>query len=145
MAAVRRTKLMELFWRVHPWIYRVTGGRLGANIGIAMPVLLLTTTGRKSNQPRTKALTYLPEGDACIVIASFAGEPRHPDWWLNLQANPRAEIQRGAAVTRVRAREAEGAERERLWQRVLAAESSYATYQERTSRRIPVVVLEPER
>lgn len=144
MPAVRRTKLMELFWRFHPWLYRKTGGRIGGS-AMGMPVLLLTTTGRKSGQPRTRALMYLPKGDACVVIASFAGEPRHPDWWLNLRANPRAQIQRGADTTRVVAREAEGAERARLWEEVVRRESGYATYAERTTRRIPVVLLEPER
>jgi deazaflavin-dependent oxidoreductase (nitroreductase family) len=144
MPAVRRTKLMELFWRVHPWLYTASGGRIGGK-AFGMPILLLTTIGRKSGAPRTKALTYFPQGEASAVIASFAGEPRHPDWWLNLQANPRAEIRRGAELTRVRAREAEGEERERIWRDVVARDPGYAVYQQRTSRRIPVVVLEPER
>jgi deazaflavin-dependent oxidoreductase (nitroreductase family) len=142
MPAVKRTRLMETIWRIHPWLYRVTGGRVGGK-AMGMPVLLLTTRGRKSGAPRTKALMYLPKGDACVVIASFAGEPRHPDWWLNLEAHPEAEIQRGSETVRVRAREAEGEERERLWQEVVAKESGYAEYARRTTRRIPVVVLEP--
>jgi deazaflavin-dependent oxidoreductase (nitroreductase family) len=143
MPALRRTKLMELVWKLHPWLYRVSGGRVGGS-ALGMPVLLLTTTGRKSGEPRTTALTYLTQGDACVVIASYAGEPRHPSWWLNLEAAPRAHVQRGSRVTPMRAREAEGEERERLWAEVVERESGYATYQERTSRRIPVVVLEPE-
>ena len=143
MPAVRRTKLMELFWKFHSRLYRATGGRIGGTV-IGMPVLLLTTVGRKTGQPRTNALTYMPEGDACVVIASNAGEPRHPAWWLNLQANPKASIQRGREATRVVAREAEEEERARLWEGIVQRESGYAVYAQRTSRRIPVVVLEPD-
>jgi F420H(2)-dependent quinone reductase len=143
MPAVRRTKLIELFWKVHPWLYRVSGGRIGAKLA-GMPVLLLTTMGRKSRAPRTKALLYVPKGDAYVVIASYAGEPRHPDWWLNLKADPRAEVQSGGRTIRVRAREADGPERQRLWNEVVARDTAFATYQERTTRRIPVVVLEPQ-
>jgi deazaflavin-dependent oxidoreductase (nitroreductase family) len=134
---------MELVWRLHAWLYRVSGGRVGAS-ALGMPVLLLTTTGRKSGELRTNALTYLAKGNACVVIASYAGEPRHPSWWLNLETDPRARVQRGSGITPMRAREAEGEERERLWAEVVERMSGYATYQERTSRRIPVVVLEPE-
>jgi len=142
MPAVRRTKFMEFMWKIHPWVYRTSGGRLlGSMMG--MPVLLLTTKGRKSGEPRTRALMYLPKGDACVVIASFAGEPKHPAWWLNLQADPHATIERRGTVTRVVAREAEGNERAALWQEAVAAEAGYATYAERTTRQIPVVVLEP--
>ncbi len=140
-AAVRKSPIVELFWKVHPWVYRVTGGRIGGRIA-GLPVLLLTTKGRKSGQPRTCALTYIPDDDASVVIASYAGEPRHPDWWLNLVADPRAEIQRGGEQLRVRAREAEGEERERFWNEIVRRQSAYAEYQTRTSRRIPVVVLE---
>src|SRR3990170_6235850 len=105
MPAVRRTPFMELVWRFHRWAYQATGGRLGGRM-MGMPVLLLTTTGRKSGVPRTNALMYLPEGRGCVVIASNAGERRHPGWWLNLQARPRATVQRGREVTPVVAREA---------------------------------------
>jgi F420H(2)-dependent quinone reductase len=142
MPAVRKTRLMQLFWRLHPKLYRATGGRVGGT-AMGMPVLLLTTTGRRSGEPRTKALMYVPKGDAAVVVASYAGEPRHPDWWLNLQANPRARVQRGRKVTEMVAREADGEERERLWQEVVGIEPGYEVYAGRTARRIPVVVLEP--
>lgn len=143
MAAVTRNWAVEQFWRIHPWLYRVSGGRIGGRVN-GMPVLLLTTTGRKSGEPRTRALTYFPRDAASIVVASFLGEPRHPDWWLNLRRNPVATVQRGRDVARVRAREADGAERERLWQEITASVPDYAEYQSRTKRRIPVVLLEPE-
>ena len=143
MAAVTRSWAVETFWKIHPWLYRVSGGRIGGRV-IGLPVLLLTTTGRKSGEPRTRALTYFPRGDSSVVVASYLGEPRHPDWWLNLRRNPTATVQRGREVVRVRAREAEGEERERLWREITATAPDYAEYQTRTERRIPVVLLEPE-
>lgn len=142
MAALRRTKLVELFWRVHPAIYRATGGRILGRV-LGMPVLLLTTRGRRSGTSRTTALTYHPDSGAYVVVGSVLGEPRHPGWVHNLRADSRAEIQVGRRRIPVVAREAEGAERERLWTEVAAREPSYTAYAERTERRIPVVVLEP--
>lgn len=142
MPAVRRTRAMELVWRLHRLLYAASGGRLGGRM-MGMPVLLLTTTGRKTGEPRTNPLMYLPEGTACVVIASNAGEPRHPAWWLNLQANPRASVQRRSEVTAVVAREAQGEERAHLWAKLVRQEPSYETYRQRTTRQIPVVVLEP--
>jgi deazaflavin-dependent oxidoreductase (nitroreductase family) len=139
--AVTRNAVVELFWRVHPMLYRWSGGRIGGAIG-GMPVLLLTTTGRKSGAPRTTALTYLPRGDDFVVIASVLGEPRHPAWWLNLAAKPDATVQVGGTRHAVRARQAEGEEREALWRAVVAKTPDYDEYKARTSRRIPVVVLE---
>jgi deazaflavin-dependent oxidoreductase (nitroreductase family) len=77
-----------------------------------------------------------------VVVGSYAGEDRHPAWWLNLLADPRAEVQVGNARYPVTARELEGADRDRLWARVVETDPSYAEYQRRTTRRIPVVVLE---
>src|SRR5262245_36143213 len=113
MPAVRRTRAMELFWKLHRRVYQATGGRLGGRM-MGMPVLLLTTTGRRSGERRTNALMYLPEGETCVVIGSNAGEPQHPAWWLNLQADPRATVQRGRQEIAVVAREARGEERARL-------------------------------
>jgi deazaflavin-dependent oxidoreductase (nitroreductase family) len=108
-----------------------------------MPVLLLTTRGRRSGRPRTIALAYLPHEDTFVVIASNGGAPRHPGWYQNLRANPKAQVQIARRVVSVTAREAEGAERERLWMRAVGAYRGYAAYQRRTHRRIPVVVLAP--
>jgi deazaflavin-dependent oxidoreductase (nitroreductase family) len=142
MAAMRRTKLVDLFWKVHPAVYQATGGRILGRV-LGMPVLLLTTRGRRSGAHRTTALTYHPAASGYVVIGSFLGEPRHPGWVHNLRANPRAEVQVGRRHIPVVAREAEGSERERLWSEVVAREPSYRAYAERTGRRIPVVVLEP--
>ena len=78
-----------------------------------------------------------------MVVASYAGEPRHPAWWLNLLADPTAQIQRGDTVSSVIAREADGEERARLWSEIVEGWSGYAEYEKRTTRHIPVVVLEP--
>jgi deazaflavin-dependent oxidoreductase (nitroreductase family) len=142
MAAVRKNKVTELFWKVHRFVYRLSGGRIGGRV-IGMPVLMLTTKGRKSGEPRSNVLTYVPRGDAFVVYASYAGEPTHPAWWLNLVADPHATVQRGQEVIPVIAREAEGEERATLWADVLRVAPDYAEYEKRTTRRIPVVVLEP--
>jgi len=136
-----RNPLIELFWNVHPRLYRWSGGRIGRKIW-GLPVLLLTTTGRKSGLPRTRALMYLPDGDAFVVIASNLGDARHPLWWLNLKANPEATVLVGREETAVRAREAQGEERERLWAAVVAIAPTYDAYKAATGREIPVVVLE---
>ena len=140
--ATKRNALVELFWKVHPTLYRWSRGRLGGTV-MNMPVLLLTTRGRRSGALRTRALMYLPDGHSFVVIASFLGEPKHPDWWLNLRAHPNAEVEIGKRKVGVVAHEAEGAERDRLWNAVVRRQKDYAEYQERTARRIPVVVLQP--
>lgn len=108
-----------------------------------MPVLLLTTMGRHSGRSRTTALTCQKDDADFVVVASNGGADYHPGWLLNLRAHPEAEIQTGGRHVRVRARESEGAERERLWGRTIQAYAGYAAYQARTSRQIPVVVLHP--
>jgi proline iminopeptidase len=139
--AAKRNAFVELFWRIHLQVYRWTNGRIGGAL-MGLPVLLLTTRGRKSREPRTSPLMYLPQGDDFVVIASYLGEPKHPAWFLNLQAEPEVEVQIGTARHLVRAREAEGVEREKLWREMVSKTADYAEYQTRTTRRIPVVVLE---
>jgi deazaflavin-dependent oxidoreductase (nitroreductase family) len=124
----------------HVALYRSSGGLLGG--WMLAPVLLLSTTGRQSQQQRTTPLTFFPEGKNFIVIASYGGAIHHPDWWLNLKAQPRAEVEIGPSRYSVLAREAEGEERERLWRRVTSWMPIYAYYQSRTERLIPVVILE---
>jgi deazaflavin-dependent oxidoreductase (nitroreductase family) len=126
---------------VHKRVYRVTGGKIGGRIG-KLPVLLLTTIGRKSGQPRTQPLAYTRAGDGYAVIASKGGAPQHPLWYLNLRANPFVEVTVGRETRKVRARDAEGEERERLWHALADLYPGYERYAQKTSRRIPVVVLE---
>jgi deazaflavin-dependent oxidoreductase (nitroreductase family) len=120
---------------------RLTGGRF-VKVG-PMDALLLTTTGRKSGERRDVALNYLPDGNSYIVVASYAGEDRDPAWWRNLKTDPDAEVRVSGARVRVRAREVDGAERERLWARIVAKDPAYDEYRHRTKRRLPVVVLQP--
>jgi len=108
-----------------------------------MPVLLLTTTGRKSGRPRTQPLAYTRAGEGYAVIASKGGAAQHPLWYLNLRANPLAEVTLGRETRRVRARDAEGEERDRLWRQLADVFPGYDRYAQKTSRRIPVIVLEP--
>ena len=129
---------------LHRRIYRLTGGKVGGRIA-NMPVLLLTTTGRKSGRPRTQPLAYTRAGEGYAVIASKGGAPHHPLWYLNLRANPLAEVTVGRATEKVRAREAEGEERDQLWRQLADVYSGYDKYARKTSRRIPVMVLEPAR
>jgi F420H(2)-dependent quinone reductase len=139
---MRRSRGVELFWKVHPWIYRISGGRLLGEL-VGMKVLLLTTTGARTGAQRTTALTYLEVDGAYVVIGSFLGEPRHPGWVHNLRAKPEASVQIGARRIAVCAREARGEERAQIWKRVIAAQPDYREYESRTDREIPVVVLEP--
>jgi len=133
--------IINLFWRIHPKLYHWSAGRIG-NKMMGLPVLLLTTRGRKTGLARTKALMYLPYGEYFVVFASNLGEPEHPFWWLNLEADPQADVEVNGTLYRVHARQAEGEERERLWNAVTTKVPAYKGYQSRTSRRIPVVVLE---
>ncbi len=142
MPAVRRTRFMEILWKLHRFIYRASGGRVGGAIG-GNPVLLLTTTGRRSGEPRAVTLTYFEDGDRFVVIGSNAGEDRHPAWWLNLREHPDATVQIGRTTTRVRAVEAVGEERERLWAELTRRDPAYEEYQLRTDRHVPVVLLHP--
>lgn len=129
--------------RIHRFVFDLTGGRVGRSLG-GRPMLLLTTTGRKSGQPRTAMLLFVRDGESYAVIGSHGGGPTHPAWYHNLMAKPDAEIQVGRSVIPVRARVAEGDERERIW--AMADEVNkgvYGRYQRGTERQIPVVVLEP--
>lgn len=127
---------------LNSFVYRISGGRLLGRMS-GLPLLLLTTTGRVSGKPRTAPLLYLENGDAYVLIASFAGQPQHPSWYLNLQADSRAKVQIGRALIQVRARTAEGDERARLWKEMADGYAGYDAYQRKTERTIPVVVLEP--
>jgi len=126
---------------IHARAYRLTGGRLGGRIGRVEQVLL-TTTGRRSGRARTTPLSVIADGDRLVLIASNGGAARHPDWYLNLTANPSVTVQRGGEHVAMVARTAGSAERADLWQRAVALYSGYAAYQRRTSREIPVVICE---
>jgi deazaflavin-dependent oxidoreductase (nitroreductase family) len=109
-----------------------------------LPTLLLTTTGRKSGEPRALPLIYGEAGDAYVVIASKGGMPTHPLWYRNLEAHPDCELDVGARQVSARARTAVGEERERLWKQMAGIYPPYDAYQKNAGERtIPVVVLDP--
>jgi deazaflavin-dependent oxidoreductase (nitroreductase family) len=129
---------------VHRGLLTITGGRVGWRAG-GMPALALTTTGRRSGQPRTVMLTSpVQEGDAIVIVASRGGDDHHPAWFLNLRDHPDVEVAfAGRPKQTMRARVATDDERAQLWPRVTAAYKGYARYQTKTDREIPLVVLEP--
>jgi deazaflavin-dependent oxidoreductase (nitroreductase family) len=124
--------------------FRANGGRVGGRFDGA-PMLILHTTGAKSGAERENPLVYARRGDDVVVFASKAGAPTHPAWYLNLVANPDASIEIGTETRQVRARVAEGDERDEIWSRQKAAMPGFAEYEQKTSREIPVVILEAAR
>ena len=131
-----------LFGEKHVQRYRETGGEVGHRWKRGSKILLLTTKGRKSREPRTTPLIYEQDGDRYVIVASKGGAPAHPGWYLNLQKDPNVELQVLDEVFPARARTAEGEERERLWQLANQQWPDYDSYQTKTDREIPVVVLE---
>jgi len=132
-----------LFSRVHVFLYRASGGRIGGRFRKTAPVLLLTTTGRKTGKQRTTPLLYVEDGERYAVVASVGGAPTHSGWYLNLRANPAATIQLGRRTLPVTAETAGPEERARLWALATRMYPTYDAYQAKTSREIPVVVLSP--
>jgi deazaflavin-dependent oxidoreductase (nitroreductase family) len=129
--------------RLHASVYRASGGRLG-NRGFGMPVVMLTTTGRKSGKRRTTMLTTpVRDENRVVLVASYGGDDRNPAWFLNLRANPEVELAVDGRTRTMRAREASPEERAELWPKVVAAYKGYGQYQEKTERQIPLVILEP--
>jgi deazaflavin-dependent oxidoreductase (nitroreductase family) len=133
--------LLALITRIQRWLYLRSDGAIGGSM-LGITVLLLTTVGRRSGKERVIPLLYIEDGERLVVVGSNAGDARHPAWWLNLQANPRAHVQVRGAHFDVIARAADPAERARLWPRLLAAYRDYARYERNTKREIPVVLLE---
>lgn len=132
----------NLFGEEHIRRYRETGGEVGHNWRRGSKILLLTTEGSVSGQPRTNALIYENAGDAYVIVASRGGAPKHPAWYTNLVKHPEVEVQVKGDVFKARARTAEGEERERLWRLAAKQWPDYDSYQAKTERQIPVVVLE---
>jgi deazaflavin-dependent oxidoreductase (nitroreductase family) len=129
----------DLFGEEHVRVYRETNGERGYHWR-GTTILLLTTTGRTSGEPRTTPLIHRTDGDRWVVVASKGGAPEHPDWFKNLQANPEATIQVQAEEIPVRMTVAEGEERDRLWSLMTEVWPPYDDYQANTDREIPVVI-----
>jgi deazaflavin-dependent oxidoreductase (nitroreductase family) len=127
----------------HEAVLRMSNGRL-ANRGFGMPVLILSTTGRKTGKRRTTVLTSpVQEGESIVLVASYGGDDRHPTWFLNLRDKPDVEITMDGRTRPMRARVASLEEKAELWPRVVAAYRGYGQYQQRTGRDIPLVICEP--
>lgn len=129
---------------VHRTILKLSGGRFGWEAS-NMPVLELTTTGRKSGQPRAVMLTSpLQEGSTVVIVASRGGDDQNPAWFLNLRDDPHVEVSlKGAPKQPMTARVATPEERARMWPKIVADHKNYGGYQKRTEREIPLVLLEP--
>lgn len=121
--------------------FRANGGTVSGQFA-GSSLLLLTTTGARSGQPRTTPLVYSRDGDRLVIIASKGGAPTNPDWYHNLVAHPEATVEQGRDQFQVRAIILEGQERERLFNQIAARMPGFAAYQRNTTRQIPVVVLE---
>ncbi|WP_433324347.1 nitroreductase family deazaflavin-dependent oxidoreductase [Spirillospora sp. CA-294931] len=130
-----------LFGQEHVKRYQETDGAEGHDWQ-GTTVLLLTTTGRRSGQPRTTPLIYQKDGDRYVIVASLGGADHHPQWYLNLQNDPQAELQVKGDKFKARAHTADQSEKPALWKKMAATWPDYDEYQKKTDREIPVVVLE---
>jgi len=127
---------------VHSAAYKLSKGRVGGK-AYGVPVVLVDSVGRKSGKRRTHPLLCDEQGENIVIVASKGGVDKHPAWYHNLKADPETRINWRGENRRVRARETEGAERQRLWDRMAEVYPTYNQYQSRTERQIPVIVLEP--
>ncbi|MDT0390263.1 nitroreductase family deazaflavin-dependent oxidoreductase [Streptomyces dubilierae] len=125
-------------------LYESSGGTQGTTLqGTSMPVVVLTTRGARSGKLRKTPVMRVEHEGRYAAVASLGGAPKHPVWYFNLKADPRAELQDGPVKRDVTAREVTGEEKARWWERAVAAYPAYADYQKKTDREIPVFVLEP--
>lgn len=129
--------------RAQSWIYRKTDGRIGGTFLQGAPVALLTTTGRKTGEPRVSPLLYWREGNRIVLIASKGGSASNPMWYLNLKANPKVSVQIRDEVLHLTARDATEEERARYWPKMASMYTSFDDYQSWTDRVIPVVICDP--
>jgi len=143
MVANAKDMMMRVVTGCHQAVFQLSQGRL-ANRGYGMPVLQLTTTGRKSGKRRTTMLmSPVQDGDRIVIVASYGGDDRHPTWFLNLRDDPKVEVTMEGKTRPLHARVASPEEKAALWPRVVAAHRGYEPYQKRTDRDPPLVILEP--
>jgi deazaflavin-dependent oxidoreductase (nitroreductase family) len=129
---------------LHAFAYRLTRGVVGSRLpGVLPPMLLLDHVGAKSGQRRTNPLAYIEDGEDIVIVASKGARQRNPAWFHNLQAHPETMVQVGSRRVAVRARVATAEERSRLWPTVVDAYDGCTSYQQRTERESPLVILEP--
>jgi deazaflavin-dependent oxidoreductase (nitroreductase family) len=129
--------------RANTFLYKKTDGRIGGKFLQGAPVALLTTTGRKTGEPRVSPLLYLREGNRVVLVASKGGSASNPLWYLNLKANPNVTVQIKDEVLNLTARDATETERAQYWPRLVQMYSSFDDYQSWTDRVIPVVICDP--
>ena len=132
---------ISLLGEKHVKVYRETNGEQGY-LWNGVPILLLTTTGRKSGEPRTIPIIFTPYKDSFVIIASKGGSPEHPKWYLNILNNASVTVQVKAEVFKAAARTAQSPEREAIWAEAVKSWPNFDVYQSRTTRQIPVVVIE---
>jgi deazaflavin-dependent oxidoreductase (nitroreductase family) len=141
--ADRNWPVLSRVMRAHAAVYRATGGRVGGRMPGLPSLLLLDHIGARSGRRRTTPLVYMRDRENLIVVASKGGFPKHPSWLHNLRASPRTEVQIGSQRIPVIATEATDEERRRIWPRAVQHNPHWGRYQERTHRRIPIVILRP--
>jgi len=135
------TKVARVATGAHVAIYRASKGRVAGSMG-GHPLVLLTTTGRRSGKQRTTPVMSFAHGDGVVVIASNGGSDRMPSWYSNLTAHPQVKVQRGEETRTMTARTASAAEKAQIWPGIVAVAKNFGDYQTKTSREIPVVILE---
>jgi F420H(2)-dependent quinone reductase len=137
--------VFRAFWALHKGIVRLSGGRIGTAraSGRRLGTLFLASIGRSSGQPRRNGLYYVEDGPNLVVVASNVGADVDPAWWRNLQAQPDADVEIAGQRQPVRARAATPEEHARLWPRFVRGSAMFNEYQANTTRRLPVVILEP--
>ncbi|MEP7115676.1 MAG: nitroreductase/quinone reductase family protein [Ilumatobacteraceae bacterium] len=140
---VPKAAIFKAVTRFHRVVFDLSKGKVLGKVG-GMPVVELTTVGRKSGKQRSTMLTSpLVEGDNVMLVASYGGDDRDPAWFSNLVAHPDVDVVMSGSRRQMHARVAQGDERTRMWEALTAKHANYAGYQRKTSRQIPVVVLEP--
>lgn len=137
------TTFIKWMSRAQSWVYKKTNGRIGGTFLQGAPVALLTTTGRKTGEPRVSPLLYMREGNRIILVASKGGSATNPMWYLNLKANPKVSVQIKDEVLSLTARDATDEERQHYWPKLTTMYTSFGDYQSWTDRVIPVVICDP--
>ncbi|MEZ5373994.1 MAG: nitroreductase family deazaflavin-dependent oxidoreductase [Microthrixaceae bacterium] len=135
--------VIKVMSRVTTWAYRLTDGRIGGRFMKGTDVILLTTIGRRSGEPRTVPLLFMEDGDDLIVVASQGGMPSNPAWYHNVTEHPEVTVNRRGVVTAMVATEVDEDERRELWPRLVEMYADFTDYAARTDRTIPVIRLRP--
>ena len=137
------TFIIKWMSRINTVLYQKTGGKIGGTFLQGAPVALLTTTGRKTGEPRVSPLLFWRDGDRIVLIASQGGAAKNPMWYLNLKTDPRVSVQIRNEVLNLNARDATEEERAHYWPKMAAMYTSFDDYQSWTDRVIPVVICDP--